>query len=93
MSPIYEECATAAELKGLQTYKDIGLRSNHYFCQNDFANMFRFFDGKVVECAMEKKNVIFNCIHAHMTRSLYRGKINKLHPLFGTMIDADELCK
>ncbi|XP_037031499.1 uncharacterized protein LOC119071005 [Bradysia coprophila] len=61
LCPIHSECYDDEELKGQSVERAIYQTLNHYFCRNESDEVKRLLDGKVIECAMEKRDEILEC--------------------------------
>ncbi|KAG4068447.1 hypothetical protein HA402_004787 [Bradysia odoriphaga] len=88
LCPIHSECYDDEEMNGQRAERALYQTLNNYFCRNESDEMKRLFDGKVMECAMEKKDEVLECYHVYALSFL---NMNMTASIFSMLPKSDHL--
>lgn len=63
--PIYSECFTAKEIKGLKLRNEIFIRITDFFCISWAEHVKQYIDGNVIECAFAANDELAGCFNQY----------------------------
>lgn len=88
--PIYNECYSAEEVKGIEVFRETFQHFYGFFCKNGSEAVTSFIDGNMVDCCMKKKFELKKCLKDFQKDYLEYDKEN---PLFQLLPKANYVCK